>query len=163
MAAILNIEATINQHIAYITPRRLIVTPEYLHLTLVGAYHDLRALSEDSGSTKGALTCGDIAHFKVVLPPSAEQGRIVSFVRQEMLAVESAVVRTDREISLLREYRTRLSADVVTGKLDVREAAAQLQDETEEAEPMDEADALSEGDDAAEDADLDATVEEAGA
>ena len=32
----------------------------------------------------------------------------------------------EREIDLLREYRTRLIADVVTGKLDVREAAARL-------------------------------------
>jgi len=32
----------------------------------------------------------------------------------------------DREIDLLREYRTRLVADVVTGKLDVRDAAAGL-------------------------------------
>ena len=34
-----------------------------------------------------------------------------------------------REIDLLREYRTRLIADVVTGKLDVREAAAKLPEE----------------------------------
>jgi type I restriction enzyme S subunit len=33
---------------------------------------------------------------------------------------------TKREIELLNEYRTRLIADVVTGKLDVREAAATL-------------------------------------
>jgi type I restriction enzyme, S subunit len=41
------------------------------------------------------------------------------------------------EIALLREYRTRLIADVVTGKLDVREAAAQLPDEADETEPID--------------------------
>ena len=41
------------------------------------------------------------------------------------------------EIDLLREYRTRLIADVVTGKLDVREAAARLPDEAEEPEPLD--------------------------
>ena len=35
-----------------------------------------------------------------------------------------------REIDLLREYRTRLIADVVTGKLDVREAASRLPDES---------------------------------
>ena len=35
----------------------------------------------------------------------------------------------DREIDLLREYRTRLVADVVTGTLDVREAAARLPDD----------------------------------
>ena len=41
----------------------------------------------------------------------------------------SAVSRLEREIELLREYRTRLVADVVTGKLDVREAAAHLPEE----------------------------------
>ena len=42
--------------------------------------------------------------------------------------------RTQREIDLLREYRTRLIADVVTGKLDVREAAARLPDEVDDSE-----------------------------
>jgi type I restriction enzyme S subunit len=32
----------------------------------------------------------------------------------------------EREIALMQEYRTRLTADLVTGKLDVREAAAKL-------------------------------------
>ncbi len=50
-----------------------------------------------------------------------------------------------RLIELSREYRTRLIADVVTGKLDVREAAARLPDEVEELEPLDEADALIDG------------------
>jgi type I restriction enzyme, S subunit len=39
------------------------------------------------------------------------------------------ISRAEREIELLREYRTRLTADVVTGRLDVREAAARLPDE----------------------------------
>ena len=41
-------------------------------------------------------------------------------------ALVNAAVRTEREIDLMREYRTRLIADVVTGKVDVREAAAGL-------------------------------------
>ena len=36
------------------------------------------------------------------------------------------------KIELLQEYRTRLIADVVTGKLDVREAAARLPDEPDD-------------------------------
>ena len=35
-------------------------------------------------------------------------------------------------IGIMQEYRTRLIADVVTGKLDVREVAAQLPDETKD-------------------------------
>ncbi|MGH8564555.1 MAG: hypothetical protein ACREXW_10905 [Gammaproteobacteria bacterium] len=45
---------------------------------------------------------------------------------------------------------------MVTGKLDVREAAARLPDEAEEPEPLDEADALS---DLEEDADDDLAAE----
>ncbi len=62
--------------------------------------------------------------------------------------------------SPLREYRTRLIADVVTGNLDVREAAARLPEESEAPEPLDEADALEDGDEEVEEADLDVALEE---
>ena len=64
------------------------------------------------------------------------------------------------EISLLREYRTRLIADVITGKLDVRKAAARLPDEVEEPEPLDQSNTLIDGDEEPAD-DLDTTPEEA--
>ena len=50
----------------------------------------------------------------------------------------NAIAALEREIDLMREYRTRLIADVVTGKLDVREAAALLPDDADEPEPFDE-------------------------
>ena len=69
-----------------------------------------------------------------------------------------------RQIELLREYRIRLIANVVTGKLDVREAAARLPDEVEEPEPREEpreeTDALTDGEEEPTD-DLDTAPEEA--
>ena len=56
--------------------------------------------------------------------------------------IDSAIARARRQIELVQEYRTRLIADVVTGKLDVREAAAQLPDEGDDEEPLDEGGAL---------------------
>jgi type I restriction enzyme S subunit len=53
----------------------------------------------------------------------------------ELARFTNAIARFEREITLLREYRTRLTADVVTGKLDVRAAAAQLPEQAED-EPM---------------------------
>ena len=47
----------------------------------------------------------------------------------------AAISRARRQIDLLHEYRTRLIADVVTGKLDVHEVAAQLPDGAHEEEP----------------------------
>ena len=50
-------------------------------------------------------------------------------------------------------------ADVVTGKLDVREAVARLPDEAEELEPRDETDALTDGEEPTDN--LDTAPEEA--
>ena len=47
---------------------------------------------------------------------------------------ETAMTRLDLKIAPMREYRTRLVADVVTGKLDVRPAAGQLLTEPAETE-----------------------------
>ena len=59
--------------------------------------------------------------------------------------LSEAVAHAERETLLLREYHTRLIADVVTGKLDVREAAAGLPDEVKELEPFDETSSLIDG------------------
>lgn len=56
--------------------------------------------------------------------------------------IDVTISHAKQEISLLNEYRTRLIADVVTGKLDVREAAAILPDEQIESELLGEENAL---------------------
>ena len=124
MAAVLAIEATINQHVAYITPNnsRVGASPGYLHMCLTAAYTELRAISSASGSTKGALTCEDIKSFRVVLPPVDEQEAVLLAIRRKLSNVEGCADLERRQINLVKEYRTRLIADVVTGKLDVREA-----------------------------------------
>ncbi len=99
--------------------------------------------------------------IKLPVPPHEEQRRIVHGISASTQGIERSEARISRELALLREYRTRLIADVVTGKLDVRDVAARLPDEAEEAEPLDEADALAEGDESIEGADLDASREEA--
>ena len=58
---------------------------------------------------------------------------------RQTISLDLAVSRTGREIALLHEYRTRLIADVVTGKLDVLEAPARMPEEAGEPELSDEA------------------------
>ncbi|MBU6161489.1 MAG: restriction endonuclease subunit S, partial [Myxococcales bacterium] len=86
----------------------------------------------------------------VALPPSSEQLAILRELDQDLSGMNLTISRLEREIELLREYRTRLISDVVTGKLDVREAVAALPDEetldvmsddaelNDDAEPLDE-------------------------
>jgi type I restriction enzyme S subunit len=62
----------------------------------------------------------------VPVPPREEQDGIVSHIEESASEIDTAIARTEREIALVQEYRARLTSDVVTGKLDVRVAAAQL-------------------------------------
>ena len=96
----------------------------------------------------------------IVHPPLPEQATIVRYLDEAAVDIDDTINRTRRQIELLSEYRTRLIADVVTGKLDVREAPARLPDEVEEPEPLDQADTLIGGEEEPTD-DLDTTTGEA--
>jgi len=56
-------------------------------------------------------------------PPLQEQTAILKAISEATAELERASRIAQREITLVRAYRTRLVSDVVTGKLDVREAA----------------------------------------
>jgi len=73
--------------------------------------------------------------LKVSVPTRPEQEAIISHVKNATGHLGKAIDRASREIALIHELRTRLIADVVTGKLDVREAAAKLPSEAPEPEP----------------------------
>ena len=79
-----------------------------------------------------------IRGFKVALPTAAEQQHILDEIRGQTGQLAVATATAQGEVDLLREYRARLIADVVTGKLDVREAAASLLEEADERDPLDE-------------------------
>jgi type I restriction enzyme, S subunit len=112
------------------------------------------------GAAQPGLNLEHVRLFLVPVPPVDEQRRIVAAVGRETGPLQTASDRAQREISLLREYRTRLIADVVTGKVDVREAASRRPDEAEEPELLDEADAPTDAEEDAAD-ELDAVPEEA--
>ena len=70
-------------------------------------------------------------------PPAEEQRKIAETLGEATADIDARIARTRRQIELIEEYRTRLIADVVTGKLDVREAAARLPDEPGDADGID--------------------------
>lgn len=70
----------------------------------------------------------DFKQLPAPCPPYEEQRLIVEYLERVTAETHAAGERARREVELHGEYRTRLIADVVTGKLDVREAAAALPD-----------------------------------
>jgi type I restriction enzyme S subunit len=87
------------------------------------------------GSTFKRINVSDIKALTVLVPTREEQDAICEYLDENLSIYDTAIARYEREITLLREYRTRLTADVVTGKLDVRAAAAQLPEDAED-EPL---------------------------
>lgn len=69
------------------------------------------------------LYTDDFYDIRLPVPPIDEQTTIMSAIATSTKDLNTAIARTEHEIALMQEYRTRLTADVVTGKLDVRSAA----------------------------------------
>jgi type I restriction enzyme S subunit len=84
----------------------------------------------------------------IVCPSTEEQRSIHDHIASEAENLNLAIERTQREIALLREYRTRLLADVVTGQVDVRAAPMGLADEGEAVEELEEIETLEDDEEA---------------
>lgn len=98
-----------------------------------------------------------IGNLTIAYPPThEEQKAILDDIGQQIAALQTAIDSAQRKIDLLREYRTRLIADVVTGKLDVRSVALPALDATEALDDLDndEEAVLEEMDDTEETADV---------
>ena len=78
------------------------------------------------GVTRYGISRSGLQSVRVPVPPIEEQQSIFDYVKSSAKDVESSVATAKRQIELISEYRTRLIADVVTGKLDVRDEAANL-------------------------------------
>jgi type I restriction enzyme S subunit len=136
--AVLDFEACFPDSVVGFVPRTG-VERDFLYYVFRAMKAEL--LREAPVNTQGNLNVDRIGSRGIALPPVLEQEAIVLSIVADTAQLNVATSHAHREINLLREYRTRLIADVVTGKLDVREAAARLPDEVEEPEPLDEVEA----------------------
>lgn len=121
-AVVLSFEATINQHIAFITPKVGVLDSWFLRWVLFAAYDFLRSISDDAGGTKGALTCEEVAALRVPLPAVDEQRAIVAHIAAETGTLDALRSATERTIALLKERRAALIAAAVTGQIDLHGA-----------------------------------------
>ena len=108
-------------HLAIVRPNTKLIDGEFL----------FRAFSSDpiadqfrvsaNGVTRYGLAQGAIKSAYFPFPPKEEQRKIIEFISEKSSEIHAAISHAEREIELMREYRKRLIADVVTGKVDVRD------------------------------------------
>ncbi len=102
--------------------------PQFMHSLLRSNVCQWQFQVRSKGIWKSRLSLTDEAFFEMVLPipPIEEQEEIAEAIRFRTADLDRATEPVLQEIALLKEYRTRLISDVVTGKLDVRAEAAKL-------------------------------------
>ena len=85
----------------------------------------IKALASTSDLVRDgqAMRFDNFRAVDLVLIPLDEQRRISEYLTTKLKEETLTIERIEREIVLMKEYHTRLIADVVTGAVDVRAAA----------------------------------------
>ncbi|GIV04270.1 MAG: hypothetical protein KatS3mg015_3100 [Fimbriimonadales bacterium] len=97
------------------------VEPEYLGYVIQSSSFVNRVTANSIGIAYPAIAETVLGRFLVALPSTVdEQQSIVAHIKSESTPLDDAIARAEEEIKLIREYRDRLIADVVTGQIDVR-------------------------------------------
>lgn len=110
-------------------PRYLV----YVHECLYAIRLNARSIKQTTGIQN--LDSDAYLGERMAFPPPSEQALIVQLLDCETARIAAGIDSARSAIGLLREFSVRMVADVVTGKLDVRDAAARL---PAEIEPLDE-------------------------
>lgn len=92
------------------------------------AFFREHALAQSNTVTMESLRRPVLASFRVAVPDEYAQRALVERIEARVIDTAQVVEKTQREIALVREFRTRLVGDVVTGQVDVRAIAASLPD-----------------------------------
>lgn len=112
------------QRMMYFRPILSKLNSNYLLFSIYGPVVRTYIDHAVNGSTVGHLRLGQVGAIPFLWCPLEEQKMIVQHINMKSAPLNAAITRAEREIDLLNEYRTKLTADVVTGKLDVRDLPA---------------------------------------
>ncbi len=112
-------DLTINQDLKGIIPNKQLHSVFLCHL-IQGMNHIFLTLWGKQGATVESLEHEYYTNTKIPLPSIHEQKEITEFVKNKKIQIDQLTESTQTQINQLKEYRTALISEVVTGKIDVR-------------------------------------------
>lgn len=107
-------------HLAQIRPNSKVLKGRFLFWMLSGDAFNYQFRIEATGITRYGLSNYGLSNSLVVLPPINEQEVISAYLDKKTKQIDQQIEQETRSIDLLKEYRTSLISEVVTGKIDVR-------------------------------------------
>ena len=118
-------EANVNQHVCIIRPTEAIET-KFLYLVLRSGVGQIQISLEQTGGGREGLNFEALGSFEIpFMKDEDEQTTIVQHIETECSRLDAIIDKFKKQIDLLKEYRTTLIFEVVTGKIDVRDEVVQ--------------------------------------
>lgn len=112
--------ANVNQHVCILRPIKSLILPQFLHLIMQSHYAKSLIKSEENGTSREGLTFEQIKAMVFALPPIDEQQTICEKIQSDLEDLNKSKNYCENLIKKLKEYRSTLITQVVTGKIDVR-------------------------------------------
>jgi type I restriction enzyme S subunit len=131
--ALLGIEATINQHLAYVSLDSAEVSGSYIRGYLETRYDYLRDVASGGGSTKAALTCAFLRELPIPLPPTLQEQQGIAAVLD---VIDQKIDLHQRKKSVLEELSQTLLNKLIAGEVPVSELDRLSLDNSPMAEAM---------------------------
>ena len=95
------------------------ILPNYLYYQL--HTNDIHKVFYGMGDgLRQSLNFAGMKNLRLLLPPIEEQGEIVDYINRKTTEIDRLVVELTYQVEYLKEYKQRLIADVVTGKINVQ-------------------------------------------
>ncbi|MGK7938063.1 MAG: restriction endonuclease subunit S [Xenococcaceae cyanobacterium] len=116
--AINDVDITINQDLKII---RTTLNSEYLALLLRGIKKVILGIVEEAAHGTKVLRTDLYKNIRLPIPPLKEQKEIAEYLDRKTAELDSQKAKIQEAIELLKEYRTSLITNAVTGKIDVRQ------------------------------------------
>lgn len=92
----------------------------FIYFALNSNYAQKSLFFSSEASAQPAIYIQDIAELFIPIPTLEEQNQIIDYLEFENAKIDLAITKIEKEIELIKEYRTTLISDAVTGKIDVR-------------------------------------------
>lgn len=116
-------DCVVSTGFSVLRPNEEKVIPRFLGLMLIGDYFINAVIKDSTGVSYPAINDSKLAAIHVVVPTKEIQDQIIEFADTALQNVNCVISSCERQIALLKEYRTRLISDAVAGKIDLREVA----------------------------------------
>lgn len=114
----LDIEMNVNQHVCIIRPNKKIDTV-FLNYLLASSIGQKQIWFFQQGGGREGLNFQNLKNFNFPLPPKVEQIALVGYIEEQTNNISTVIDNEKNQIERLKEYKTILINQSVTGKIKV--------------------------------------------